>query len=138
MFRKTVLVAFGVSFILLTSTLLGTTRGADFISWAAQMAQANHGPYEAPLKNCDVENIVPRSYSVFLKRGYSLEQHKETIGIDLSSSIEYIWPETSRHGLYYAANLDDTTLAIVRRDPGVYQVECDEKVMPASLVVGDL
>lgn len=145
MFRKTFLVVLGVSSILLLSALLGTTsRGTDLLlSWATQMArrpsQVQDPPYEAPLQACDVPVVIPGQYFVYLDRGYSLEAHQETIGVDLSPSIRHIFPGTSRHGLYYSANLDDAIVAIVRKDAGVNLVECDRKPTTADfLAVGDL
>ncbi|KAH8780979.1 hypothetical protein F5883DRAFT_539097 [Diaporthe sp. PMI_573] len=121
MFRKTFLIVFGVSSIFLISALLGT--------WAASMI----GPYEAPLLACTSDDVIPGGYMVCLRRGYSLEKHQETIGIDLSSSIDLTIPEDSRHGLIYGGKLDDATLAAVRNDSGVKFVECDRKAQPAVL-----
>lgn len=89
------------------------------------------GPYEAPLHACDnPEEVVPQKYTVFLHAGYSLEQHKQTVGdaVDFESAIRHIFPETSRHGLYYDGTLNDSELAAVRADLGVDMVECVGKV----------
>lgn len=111
----------------------------DLISWATQITRDRHGPDGAPLLACDNADAIAEGYFVFLNRGYSLEQHKENIGMDLSSSIDHVYPETSRYGLYYFAKLDDATLAVVRRDVRVKFLECNLKVSIASMPsVGDL
>lgn len=137
MFRKIVLVALGVSLMLLVSNLFGTSHDrAGVISRAKQMIQARRGPYEAPLRLCDSPDAIQGDYIVCLKRGHSLQQHKETIGIDLSPFMDdFIFEETSTHGLCYGAKFDDARLAIVGADSGVNFVECDLK---ARLAVLDL
>lgn len=61
----------------------------------------------------------------------------ETIGTDLSSSIDWfsVASEQSRLGSLYTATLDNATLAIVLRDPGVKLVECNRniKMEPADI-----
>lgn len=89
-------------------------------------------PYEAPLHGCDnsYNDVVPQSYNVFLHQGYSLGDHKQTVigTVDLDTTIEIVFPETARHGLYYSSELDDNALAAVRADMGVEMVECNRRV----------
>lgn len=95
------------------------------------------GPYEAPLLYCDIGDPILGDYTVFLARGYSLEQHQKVIGIDLSSSIQRVFrlPE----GIDYGAKLDDSTLATIREDTGVNFVQCDQRPHPADVrAMGEL
>ena len=87
-------------------------------------------PYQAPLQGDDLPGVVPQSYVIFLHKDYSLEDHKAklTDSVDLDKAIEFVFPETSRHGLYYTATLDDDALESVRADEGVDMVECNRKV----------
>lgn len=56
-----------------------------------------------------------------------MEEHKQALGnsTNLDSAITHIFPEYGPHGLYYAAHLDDASLAAVRAEIGVDMVECD-------------
>lgn len=89
------------------------------------------GPYLAPMHACDIpaEEIIPQSYIVFLHRGYTLEEHKRTIGgaVDFDT-VTHIFPEHRIHGLYYAIELEDHELVAVRADIGVDMVECNMRV----------
>lgn len=125
MFCKTFAVVSSISSIL--------TVSAGFGTWAPEMTC----PYEAPLRNCESPDMIPGEYIVYLKRGYSLEQHEETIGIDLSSSVEGTFPEDSRHGFIYGGKLSDAVLEAVRNDAGVNFVECDLKPEPAVVLAVD-
>lgn len=86
-------------------------------TWATQTI----GPYEAPLLACDAPDVIQGQYMVCLRHGCSLEKHEETIGIDLSSSIDLTFPEDSLHGLSYGGKLDDATLEAVRKDAGDFR-----------------
>ena len=88
-----------------------------------------HGP--APLLNCDVpkESLVPNSYSIMLKSGHSIQQHKQAVGrlVDLDAAIESVvddsFPGT---GITYFATIEDPSLLdSIRADPGVDVAECD-------------
>lgn len=135
MFRKFVLVALGVSSVLLFSKLLArTSLGSEVVSRAIQIANFNQGPYEAPLRICQSPDVIPGSYVVYLERGHTLEQHMQFVGIDLKPLMDGDpFPENSRLGLVYCAELDDATLAMVRRDTGVNFVECNLKPEPVDL-----
>lgn len=74
---------------------------------------------------------------MILKHGYPLEQHMETIGVNLSSSIAWSGHafegprvEGSRVALHYSATLDNATLAVVLKDVGVKLVECNCELIP--------
>ena len=88
--------------------------------------------YQAPvLCEAPEPDIIPESYSVFLHSGYSLDQHKATIGdkTNLAVAISTIFNDTPSAGeLLYMAELDDTSLAAVRADVGVDLVECNRRV----------
>lgn len=135
MFRKLVLVALGVSSVLLFSKLLTrTSLGSELVSRAIQIAHSNQGPYEAPLRICQSPDVIPESYVVYLERGHTLEQHMQFVGIDLKPLMDGDpFPENSRLGIVYCAELDATTLAMVRRDTGVSFVECNLKPEPVGL-----
>lgn len=140
MFRQTLLIYVGVSLILAISVLISErTRSTHPLSWVTQLIRfSQKDPFKGPhLKACHSEDVIPGEYTVILKHGYSLEQHMETIGTDLSSSIDWfsVAFEQSRLGSLYTANLDNATLAIVLRDPGVKLVECNRniKMEPADI-----
>lgn len=135
MFRTLVLVALGVSSVLLFSRLLTkTSLRSEAVSRAIQIAHSNQGPYEAPLRIYQSPDVIPGSYVVYLERGHTLEQHLRFVGIDLKPLMDGDpFPENSRLGLVYCAELDDATLAMVRRDTGVNLVECNLKPEPVDL-----
>jgi hypothetical protein len=105
--------------------------------WQQTLPMSNagkSGSYEAPILGCDEpeEDVVKDSYQVFLHKGYSLGQHKMTVGsaVDLATAIRNILNETASHGLYYDATLDENALAAVRADIGVDLVICDVRAHP--------
>nr|POE93443.1 hypothetical protein CFP56_19455 [Quercus suber] len=88
-------------------------------------------PYRAPLVNCELPDLIPDSYFIFLHHGCSLENHKRTIGyqIDLDSKIQYSFPETRHYGHYYGAyDLDDAALDAIRADIAVDMIECNREL----------
>ncbi|KAH8595494.1 hypothetical protein B0O99DRAFT_156998 [Bisporella sp. PMI_857] len=121
-------------------SIRATTKGLRFCPWPNTLNCRARVIYEAPLLNCDVpkEEIVPDSYVVFLHQGYSLDKHKQAVGVNIDSAIQYIVNETAVHGLYYRAGFDNATLAAVRTDIGVDVVECNRKVHPTVSGDGDL
>lgn len=75
----------------------------------------------APLYGTDLEDgdRFPDEYIVMFYPGYTLEEHFETIGMNLSNTTRF---QTTSSG--YSAELDDITLnSRVRLDPGVLLVE---------------
>ena len=79
----------------------------------------------APLKGGDSSTRIPDEYIVYFKPDYTLEQHFETIGKDLSTSRGFVDMDFLPG---YIAPIDDETLnEKVRRDPGVRLVENDHK-----------
>lgn len=86
------------------------------------------GQYEAPLLGSDIKTRAPHSDFVYLHLGYSLESHKQAImiaGIDLNSAIRHVFAGFESRGTVYSADLDDESLATIRRDVGVDFVGCD-------------
>ncbi|KAI7773508.1 hypothetical protein LA080_010551 [Diaporthe eres] len=133
MCRRTLLVLFGVSFILIMTDVHGRPmRSALPIPMLTQTTQDIHkDPFQAPhLEACDSENVIPGKYTVILKHGYPLEQHKETIGANLSSSIAWVARAIAHIPLHYSATLDNATLAVVLEDVGVNWVECNCELEP--------
>lgn len=132
MIRNILIVAFGVSSILPTSAVSEPMpHGADLTSPAAPTTPAStNTPYEAPLQECDSGNVIPGSYLVVLNLEYSLEQHERTIGIDLSTVIDWKDSEGAFDaGGVYSATINNSTLTAVRKDEGVVVVYCNERVI---------
>lgn len=123
MLRKAIFIAFNISFLLFVPALSSITAcEGESICLPT--------PYEVPLLGCDSEDVIPGEYMVVLNAGYSLEQHKRTVGIDLSTSIYSADPYgSSRHGGGYSARFSNGTLAAVRSDGGVMLVECNRKLI---------
>ena len=84
----------------------------------------------APLRNSDLppQNIVPGQYLVYLQPGYTLEDHKRTVGEAAlpEGSIKAVHNlHTAQYDVYYTAQLSESSLDTIRLDPGVEFVECD-------------
>jgi hypothetical protein len=89
----------------------------------------------APFIIPDDTRKVPDSYGVFLKDGYTLDQHFKFIGVDLGSVAK------NCHFFYllngYACEIADASIVQdkIRRDPGVQSVEQNtfiDAVMPGE------
>lgn len=85
--------------------------------------------YRAPLHHCgdSAPRDVEGEYTVYLHRGYGLEQHKHALRghVDLDQSISDVFrPSGGLWELNYEAHLNETSLAAVRADLGVDLVEC--------------
>ena len=104
----------------------------------------------APLRNSDLppRSSAPGKYFVYLTPGYTLEDHKRTVGADALpiDSIEQVGNlvverATANHiasalsedsieqvvnqdTVYYVAQLSQSSLDAVRLDPSVWLVEC--------------
>lgn len=67
----------------------------------------------------------PDEYLVHLKPGYTLSQHFETIGKDLTPHFRRCWDDFEIfESAHYIVYLPDTTdLDLIRRDAGVESVE---------------
>jgi hypothetical protein len=92
----------------------------------------------APLVECDPptymntnsSGIIPGSYSVHLKPGVTLAQHYAAVGTNMS---KYFTRRSGApdeldliDGMYYVVEgVGDALLWRVRKDEGVYEVECD-------------
>ncbi|KAF2717001.1 hypothetical protein K431DRAFT_316129 [Polychaeton citri CBS 116435] len=82
----------------------------------------------APLRNSDLlpQTIVPDEYFVYLEPGYTLAEHKRTVGAGVlpEGSIKQVNNLLSnRDSVYYIAYLSKGSLDTVRLDPGVQLVE---------------
>jgi hypothetical protein len=87
--------------------------------------------YEAPLLcNMSSEDLVPQSYGVFLSPGWTLENHFEAIGRNLTSHIRWVWDRTIvvDQVVYHAERIDDGLLAKIGDDRYVDTVSCDYRV----------
>lgn len=81
----------------------------------------------APLYGTEIDTWIQNEYIVNFEPGYTLQQHFESIGMDLSNTTGF---EAFSYG--YGAQLDDITLnSLVRLDPGVLFVEGDR---PAEII----
>lgn len=83
------------------------------------------------MMGCQHGDAIDRSYIVFLHRSSSLEKHTRTIWkqANLDLVFKHIFPETTHHGIYYAAdNVDDLALDAIRADLAVDFVECNRLV----------
>ena len=100
-----------------------------WLTWHRTARILTGGP--APLINCDVpeENLLRNSYSIILKSGYSLEQHKQAVGrgADLDAATEDVldYPFSGFQTTYFAKIEETSLLAAIRADPGVDFIECD-------------
>lgn len=72
----------------------------------------------APLYGLEHDTRIPDEYIVMFNPGYTLQQHFESIGMDLSNATVF-----QQFSEGYLANLDDTLLTHIRLDPGVLFVE---------------
>jgi hypothetical protein len=65
----------------------------SFLSLALQQVSGvaiNDTTYQAPLYGGDHPDAVPDSYMVAFKQGYTLTQHWQTIGQDLSNTTGFV------------------------------------------------
>jgi len=102
---------------------------------ALKMHDVDPDIYRAPLVNGGSSSEkVAGSYIVYLRPGYSFEQHKTTVSgaVDLEQRVAHVWPRdlglTADCVSYCTKDVDDTALAVIRADPGVEMVECDSVV----------
>ncbi|KAF4622765.1 hypothetical protein G7Y89_g14260 [Cudoniella acicularis] len=78
----------------------------------------------APYHKLDDAILLKDQYIVQFQDGYTLEEHFETIGIDLSKNATSFYPIEVLNG--YQAELDYHTIhELIRYDPGVRSVEHD-------------
>lgn len=111
---------------LLAVTVFATIRNPGIGVPTSQVFMANDNDhYQAPLENSNSPAAVKDSYEVYLKPGYTLEQHKQTVGNSLSKDdIKHVRASPRRDYVLYTAILRPDTLAAVRADTGVELVEC--------------
>jgi hypothetical protein len=66
----------------------------------------------------------PNEYDIYLRPGYSIKDHMETIGKDLSKQIRRRWedPEDFDYVHFVICLPDKEDLDLIRRDPGVTSV----------------
>lgn len=84
--------------------------------------------YKAPF-HCPIppEDVDPNKYSVVLHRGYTLDEHLQSIGIelDLKTGIGgQVFYDLHRASLMYYTELDERALEAVAADWGVDRVNC--------------
>lgn len=78
----------------------------------------------APLYGTEHDTWIPNEYIVMLHPGYTLQEHFESIGMDLSNTTRFLSSSS-----WYRAKLDDITLnSHVRLDSGVLFVETNRRL----------
>ena len=80
-------------------------------------------PYEAPLNDIK-KSLEPeyQRYEIVLRPYYSLDQHKNRVGFLTNKHISYVMDPVFHNInfiIYFARDIDDQRLAIIRADPGV-------------------
>lgn len=103
---------------MLVSSLLLTLFGLTACSPIVR-SEGNDQPYLAPLEGTEHEEAFRNEYLVVFDSDYTLEQHFDTIGRNLTSLARF-----KRFSYGYRANLDDQTRdEQVRCDPGVRPID---------------
>ncbi|KAF5027006.1 hypothetical protein F66182_881 [Fusarium sp. NRRL 66182] len=89
---------------------------------------------QAPLLNDDLpsKDRVKDSYIVYLRPGYSLDDHANAIQGGLESHIDHVYSFIKEKVVYVAVSVDKTLLAAIRADPKVEKVEVQGSVNPAA------
>jgi hypothetical protein len=111
--------------IAIFSILFATASASS--SWIQKpLLQLQH---TAPLK-CSpvVQENIPESYGVLLLPDYTLEQHFDTIQVNLTDNIWWtFWFDKGFQG-YAVRDVNTTLLNIIRKDPDVQRVWCDTRL----------
>ncbi|KAL9109950.1 MAG: hypothetical protein Q9227_005473 [Pyrenula ochraceoflavens] len=81
----------------------------------------------APIFPADVpaSRMIPASYIVSLKPGYSISQHSKTIEVDIAPYIDRIYTAITEYVSFSVQGVDDSLLRAVRSDQGVAYVSRD-------------
>lgn len=88
--------------------------------------QSQCSSYQAPLYNCDADNVLPDQYIVYFVGKYTMEQHKQTVGPALQDSmIRVVFDRHPSDNISYSAKLQTKSLEIIRGDKGVEFVGCN-------------
>lgn len=108
---------------------IAATNSVRIFADSNRETMRNASANRAPLRNADLPSqaIIPDQYFVYLEPGYTLEDHKRTVGeaaLPEDSIIQVRDLATDRYGLYCVAHLGESSLDTVRLDPGVQLVEC--------------
>ena len=81
------------------------------------------GEYQAPLHGGQ-GNVVADQYVVYLAKGYSMEQHKHTVGQALQDSdVLVVFDKLFPDKICYSVNMDAESFNVIRGDRGVELVE---------------
>lgn len=92
------------------------------ISSAMLLAPADMLPVQNPDLNLGLGGLIqPNQYEVVLEKGYSIEEHFRTIGIDLSASLIRLYDdlEAFTSVSYIIRIADSANLDLIRRDSQV-------------------
>ena len=109
---------------MLPQSLLLLLAGFAACSPVVLTARESANDFIAPLEGTENDEAIRNEYVVIFQPGYTLQQHYETIGRNLSNSARFV-----KFSFGYRANLDDKTRdEQVRRDPGVRMVETNRPV----------
>lgn len=135
-----------VLFLRLRYLLLGPLPLAAIrlrLAWHQIARPITGGP--APLFNCHTpeEKLVRNNYSIVLKPGHSIEQHKLAVGrgSDIDAATKSIIDVDDFMGsqIVYDAMIEDVSLLCsIRADYGVELVECEvQDVIPMGVLVDE-
>jgi hypothetical protein len=81
--------------------------------------------YQAPLTNCNLDPkwIIKGVYEVALAKGYTFQQHAETIGVPhLLKLVDHIYPFD--FVCYRTSSIPDALFNTIRADPKVQEINC--------------
>lgn len=118
---------FGVFLLALATLFLGLVVSETPEEFLLRHQQARTEDGRAPLYGTEHDSRFTDEYIVMFQEGYTLQQHFESIGMDLSNATRF---KSFSDG--YRAKLDDILLdSHVRLDPGVLLVESNG---PAELI----
>ena len=82
--------------------------------------------YQAPLKNCDGDNVHPDQCIMHLARGITINEHKKSVGQAWPrSSIRVVHDREYLGNVWYSAEMDAEVIAVIYDDEGVLLVECN-------------
>lgn len=98
------------------------------------------GSYLAPTNACDDETTrVPDEYTVFLRQGYTLEEHQRNVGsVDWDGALGRVFTDSETQSPYYRITTNETGLAALRADVWVDLVECNIKILPIDVFAGEI
>lgn len=81
--------------------------------------------YQAPLENCDANDVTPNQYIIHLAKGVTLKEHQGRVRHALQKShIRWTYDTEFPDNVWYSVEMSAKWLAVIRADEGVTSVEC--------------